>query len=234
MFQIDYHIKNMDLYKIEMLSPSNESKPQEDRDDFKKIENYYYCLSQQLGQGNFSQVFRGIDQSTGVPVAVKVIKLASLTNKIAKQLVLNETAILQELNHENVIKCRDIFQSKNNCYIITDLYDGGDLEKIIFRNKSMHEKDIREIIYGIYKGLLYLNERHIVHRDLKPANIFMDSNGIPKIADFGFAIKSNKPFRDISIGSPIYMSPEGLLLHEYGPKTEVWGFGIMIYEMLHG
>lgn len=217
-----------------MLSPSNESKPQEDRDDFKKIENYYYCLSQQLGQGNFSQVFRGIDQSTGVPVAVKVIKLASLTNKIAKQLVLNETAILQELNHENVIKCRDIFQSKNNCYIITDLYDGGDLEKIIFRNKSMHEKDIREIIYGIYKGLLYLNERHIVHRDLKPANIFMDSNGIPKIADFGFAIKSNKPFRDISIGSPIYMSPEGLLLHEYGPKTEVWGFGIMIYEMLHG
>lgn len=224
----------MDLYKIEMLSPSNESKPQEDRDDFKKIENYYYCLSQQLGQGNFSQVFRGIDQSTGVPVAVKVIKLASLTNKIAKQLVLNETAILQELNHENVIKCRDIFQSKNNCYIITDLYDGGDLEKIIFRNKSMHEKDIREIIYGIYKGLLYLNERHIVHRDLKPANIFMDSNGIPKIADFGFAIKSNKPFRDISIGSPIYMSPEGLLLHEYGPKTEVWGFGIMIYEMLHG
>lgn len=57
---------------------------------------------------------------------------------------------------------------------------------------------------------------------------------MPKIADFGFAVKSEKPFRDISIGSPIYMSPEGLILHEYGPKTEVWGLGIMIYEMLHG
>lgn len=60
-----------------------------DTDDYKKIENYYYCLSGLLGQGNFSQVFRGIDQSTGVEVAVKVIKLASITNKVAKRLILN-------------------------------------------------------------------------------------------------------------------------------------------------
>jgi len=46
-----------------------------------------------------------------------------------------------------------------------------------------------------------------VHRDFKPANIFLTSSGTPKIADFGFAIKSSKPFKDISIGSPIYMSP---------------------------
>lgn len=142
-----------------------------------------------------------------MPVAVKVIKYASLTNKIAKQLVVNETTILQQLNHPNVIRCRDIFQSKNNCYIVTDLYDSGDLETIITKKKCLQEKEIRPLIYGIYKGLLYLNEQNIIHRDFKPANIFLDSNGIPKIADFGFAVKSDKPFKDISIGSPIYMSP---------------------------
>lgn len=62
----------------------------------------------------------------------------------------------------------------------------------------------------------------------------MSDTGIPKIADFGFAVKYNRPFKDISIGSPIYMSPEGLLLHEYGPKTDVWALGVTIYEMLHG
>lgn len=62
-------------------------------------------------------------------------------------------------------------------------------------------------MYEIYKGLMYLNEHHIVHRDLKPANILFTAAGVPKIADFGFAVKYHKTFKDISIGSLIYMSP---------------------------
>jgi serine/threonine protein kinase len=117
---------------------------------------------------------------------------------------------------------------------VSELYEGGDLEKIIFKYKHLYEKNIRQLIYEIYKGLLYLNSVSIVHRDFKPANIFLDSSGSPRIADFGFAVKADRPFKDINIGSPIYMSPEGLILHEYGPKTDVWAFGILLYEMLHG
>jgi serine/threonine protein kinase len=78
---------------------------------------------------------------------------------------------------------------------------------------------VPRLIYEIYKGLCYLNEQGIVHRDLKPANIFLDSNNTPKISDFGFAVKSTEAFKDINIGSPIYMSPEALLKREYGPKS---------------
>lgn len=59
-------------------------------------------------------------------------------------------------------------------------------------------------------------------------------NGTAKIADFGFAIKSKEKFKDLNIGSPIYMSPEGLIYNQYGPKTDIWALGIIIYELLHG
>lgn len=74
----------------------------------------------------------------------------------------------------------------------------------------------------------------IVHRDIKISNIFISKNGTVKIADFGFAIKANKLFKDLNIGSPLYMSPEGLLYNQYGPKTDVWSFGVLLYELING
>lgn len=68
----------------------------------------------------------------------------------------------------------------------------------------------------------------IVHRDIKTANILIH-NGTAKIGDFGFATRCKSEFKDASIGSPAYMSPEGLLQNVYGPKTDVWAFGILIY-----
>lgn len=89
----------------------------------------------------------------------------------------------------------------------------------------------RKIIYETYSALKYLSDNHIIHRDLKVANIFLN-NGVSKIADFGFAKKlksCDERFKDINIGSPIYMSPEGLINNVYGPKTDVWAFGVFIY-----
>lgn len=62
----------------------------------------------------------------------------------------------------------------------------------------------------------------------------MDEASVCKIADFGFAIKSNQQFKDISLGSPIYMTPETIINNEYGPKTDVWAFGALIYELICG
>ena len=62
----------------------------------------------------------------------------------------------------------------------------------------------------------------------------MLSKGVVKIGDFGFATRCNSEFRDASIGSPAYMAPEGLVSNIYGPKTDVWSFGMLIYEIIHG
>lgn len=88
-------------------------------------------------------------------------------------------------------------------------------------------------IKDIFQGLLYLETMSIIHRDIKGANILI-SRGKAKIGDFGFATRCKSDFKDASIGSPAYMSPEGLLDNIYGPKTDVWAFGILVYEILHG
>ena len=83
----------------------------------------------------------------------------------------------------------EVFTSANNCYIITELCDGGDIETRIRTKGPMEEREARKLIYEVYQGLKYLAEQNIVHRDIKIANIFFKNN-IAKIADFGFARKT--------------------------------------------
>ncbi len=128
----------------------------------------------------------------------------------------------------------DVVTSVNNCYIIFEFCEGCDLEKVLFQRKRFAEEEIDKIVYDTFKGLQYLETLSIIHRDLKIANIFLGKDNQIKIADFGFATKGKAFFKDIHIGSPIYMSPEGLISQVYGPKTDVWSFGVMIYELIHG
>ena len=71
-----------------------------------------------------------------------------------------------------------------------------------------------------------------MHRDVKVSNILIDGNTY-KLADFGFAIQARRTFKDVAVGTPIYMSPEGLIDNLYGPKTDVWALGVLIYELTH-
>lgn len=92
-----------------------------------------------------------------------------------------------KINHPHVLKCHDIFSDERQCFIITEVCNGGDLDMFVKKEGFLTEEKAGHFIKDIFEGLTYLAENSIVHRDLKVANIFIN-NGRAKIADFGFAV----------------------------------------------
>jgi len=112
----------------------------------KKVENYLINLTEVLGKGNFSVVYRAVNtlNSKDVPysdepVAVKVIDLNSMRTSALRDLLQSEIEILKIVRHPNCLQCLDIFSSNSNCYIVTELCNEGDLESQVIRSRSRLE-----------------------------------------------------------------------------------------------
>jgi serine/threonine protein kinase len=149
----------------------------------------------------------------------------------------SEVAILKQIEHPNVIKCFDVFVTCNNCYIVTEYCEGGDLMAILKKHKKtepMTEEKSTRIIKEVLAGFKYLTQKAIVHRDLKPANIFF-RNGVAKIADFGFAKKLEhlRHKESYNVGTPLYMPPEALVYSKYSFQSDIFSMGVLIYEILY-
>ena len=175
----------------------------------KKIEDYSYGLKDEIGRGFSSTVYRGINEKTKEQVAIKVIDLKKVKEvKGGKQMLEGEIEALRKLNHPNIMKCHDIFSTVNNCYIITEFCNEGDLECLVKKKGGkLSEQETIPIFRDIFQGFRYIAESKFLHRDLKPANILLKEK-VGKIADFGFAKRANSNPRDsTNVGSPLYMSP---------------------------
>ena len=103
----------------------------------KKIEHYLFKWTNKIGKGNFSDVYLGLNEQNQEQVAIKVIKNESVKSKTAQRILNDEINILKHLNHPNVIQCFDVISSLNNCYIITEYCEGGDLDKILKDKKTI-------------------------------------------------------------------------------------------------
>lgn len=159
-----------------------------------------------------------------------------IKGEVHKNLLASEIEVLKTLkNCDNIIEVYDIYNTKNNTYIITELCDGGDLSKLIANKRALPETHAIALMTQIINGYVNFHSRGIIHRDLKPANIFLRSNTV-KIADFGFAMKCSdgKKYSSYNVGSPVYMPPEALNENKYSFKSDIWALGVIYYEMLTG
>eukprot|EP00345_Euplotes_harpa_P000946 CAMPEP_0168318978 /NCGR_PEP_ID=MMETSP0213-20121227/789_1 /TAXON_ID=151035 /ORGANISM="Euplotes harpa, Strain FSP1.4" /LENGTH=236 /DNA_ID=CAMNT_0008320125 /DNA_START=696 /DNA_END=1406 /DNA_ORIENTATION=+ len=168
-----------------------------------------------------------------------------------------EKHALASCKHPNVVKFHKCFTAESSLCFILELCEKGTLADFLKQNLSVSEDAIRYIAANILNGLEYIHKNQIVHRDLKPSNLLIDDNGKVKITDFGTAKifncssdqvnkaihKRNKreESRSISptkknsfVGTHEYVSPEILKNHEPSYAIDLWGLGVILYEMYTG
>lgn len=198
-----------------------------------------------LGQGGMGDVFLAEDSKHGRQVAIKRIGADFIHDMDAESHFRHGALAASRLNHPNVCTIYEIVEENDSAFIIMQYVDGVTLDQLL-KIKSLTLEQVIDIALQIAAGLEAAQDRSIVHRDIKPGNIMIDCSSQVKILDFGLAkicpgaiAKENKVCADpelsdqgIIMGTASYMSPEQVKgLHTDG-RTDIFSYGVVLYEMI--
>ncbi|KAK8845724.1 hypothetical protein M9Y10_020642 [Tritrichomonas musculus] len=214
------------------------------------IELRNFAILERIGKGSFGEVYKIKNKKTGDVCAAKIsLNVVDEESTEIIRDISREVNILSKINNISILKFIGFssvnFQNEPKPVIVTEYLANGSLNDILnLERKSLADFDwnsTRKLItiYGIASAMAYLHSNNIIHRDLKPANILMDDFLCPKIADFGLSKMKHSNSETMSIestlaikGTPIYISPEIWKNMEYTKASDVYSFGIIIYEII--
>jgi len=197
-----------------------------------------YELGQELGRGGFSIVREGRNKTTGEKVAVKFIEKKFVDQEELK-LLQREIDIMARVQHTNVLRLFEIFDTDQKLSLVMELVNGGELFYKIVDKGSYSELEARDIVRQLVEGVDYLHNQGIAHRDLKPENLLCgetEHGVVIKIADFGLSKAfSGESALETSCGTPDYAAPEVLRMDgAYDKSVDLWSIGVITYVLLCG
>ena len=201
-----------------------------------------YRIDARLGEGGMGVVYRATDTKLSREVAIKVLG-DHLFDASARRRFQREAQMASALNHPHILTVYDVGEHADRQYLVTELVDGGTLQD--WTHGEPHRwRQIVELMLGVADALAAAHEASILHRDVKPANILITKSGYAKLADFGLArLVEDDESRARSgrhtatgavVGTAAYMSPEQALGRKLDARSDIFTFGVVLYELLAG
>src|SRR5882724_2896754 len=196
-----------------------------------------YEITGELGKGAMGRVYKAVDPTIGRTVALKTMRLdvhGLETDEMLRRFK-NEARLAGVLNHGNIVTIYDAGEQDGLFYIAMEYIEGVTLHSVLNQRKTLPPEDIINISKQICAGLDHAHHHGVIHRDVKPANIMLEPDGTAKIMDFGIA-KSGGGLTSTGqvLGTPNYMAPEQVRGHALDGRTDLFSFGVMLYEMTTG
>lgn len=197
--------------------------------------NDRYRVEAEIGKGGFGIVYRCVDHLDR-NVALKMLRASRSDTKMIRRFE-SESRKLAALNHTNVVQVYDFGYWKDHPYIVMEFLEGQTLDRLV-TNGSLGATRAVEIMQQVACGLEAIHSAGLIHRDLKPNNILVPGRGVPKILDLGLAKGLEAAFTMTSesaiVGTPSYMSPEQLQGIPLSYASDIFSFGILLYEAVAG
>ncbi len=205
-----------------------------------------YRIEAEIGAGGMGVVFRAYDTKLHRPVAIKLLS-DDLADAAARRRFQREAQMASSLNHPHILTVYDVGEFEGRQYLVTEFVDGGTLKNWLQRQARAWE-DVAELLTGVADGLAAAHQAGILHRDIKPDNILVTTSGYAKLADFGLAkLEEDVPPGDVTrtlsadqtrpgiiVGTIAYMSPEQASGKKLDARSDIFSFGVVLYEALSG
>ena len=194
-----------------------------------------YRIAGPLGVGGSSQVYRARDLTLGRDVAIKILDDRAAADATLRRLFVKEGRALATLSHPNIVAVYDVGEVDGRPFIVMELVDGVSLKDRIARSGPLPVADAVRLLGQIAAGLAAAHARGIVHADLKPSNVLLDRADDAKICDFGIARTPQEDAETPQLyATAMYVAPERVEGKPASVASDVYGLGLVLYEMLVG
>ncbi|MEN9780264.1 MAG: protein kinase domain-containing protein [Burkholderiaceae bacterium] len=201
-----------------------------------------YRLQRKIGEGGMTKVYLAAREDDGVPVVLKVLEAAGEDAASHLARFVQEYTLLSQVDHPNIIRIFNQGFTDEVAYIAMEYFERGDLRAEMNLGRLGNARAI-VVAVQVARALATVHARGVIHRDLKPENIMVRGDGSIALADFGIAKAKDAQGASVAmektrvgdvVGTPYYLSPEQALGKEVSPRSDLYSFGIMMFEMFAG
>jgi tetratricopeptide (TPR) repeat protein/predicted Ser/Thr protein kinase len=196
----------------------------------------HYTVIEQIGEGGMGLVCKAEDLNLKRTVAIKFLPRHIAADSEERERFKIEAQAAAALNHANIATIHSIEEAEDELFIVMEYIEGKTLSEVLGGGQLPIDKAIKYAVQAA-EGLEAAHEKGVVHRDIKSANIMVTDKGQVKIMDFGLAkVRGGKRVTTVgsTLGTAGYMSPEQARGEEVDQRTDIWSFGVVLYEMLAG